>query len=190
MVYARVSRTPALIFITAVWQFSGEILKLSLGPQTSDWAYHHGGGKVRIAWEDPAEVPDWWSARFLELYGVEFDNSAGHIIYPRGVIRLDKAGRGVISSAEADCWGSCILPVSDPDLVRGMFGQVRGDAILGGPEWDGPWSQRLDWVSESQVDPTTLSKPVDGEVSTYILDQEVLESVALNDLLETFGASS
>ena len=105
---------------------------------------------------------------------------------PRGVVRFSASGTGVISTAETDdCWGSCIFPMSKPDLIVSVFGQVIADDLIVGPDWDGVWTQPLDWVGENQVDPRTLTKVVDG--GSFLLDQEVIQDAAYNDLMDTLG---
>ena len=189
MFYARVSRTPDLLFLTMCWEWEGETAKLGMGTNPSDWAYHHGAGNVRIKWADATEVPDYWNERFAEGYGKPFDNDEGFLIEPRGVVRFSGSGTGVISTAEADdCWGSCIFPMSKPDLIRAVFGEVVGNSLIVGPDWDGVWTQPLDWIGENQVDPRTLTKVVEG--GSFLLDQEVIQDTAYNDFIATLGGAN
>jgi len=190
MFYARVSRAgPDLVILTMCWEFVGETAKLSIGGNPSDWCYHHGAGKVRIKWADPDEVPDYWKTRFQDVYGKPFDNDEGFLMEPRGVVRFSASGTGVISTAETDdCWGSCIFAASSPngpDMLRSVFGTEIGNSLIVGPDWDGVWTQPLDWVGENQVDPRTLTKVVNG--GSFLLDQEVIQDAAYNDLMDTLG---
>ena len=182
--FIRISRTPDLVIATACFEHAGEIMRFSNSGGVGDWAYIHMNGRAVIKWPDDSLVPDWWLEKHLEVWGTPFVNADGMPIEPRGVLRFSASGEAMISSADPDTYGCCIVSLAREDVLRGVFGNTVADAVLGGPEWDGVWSQTLDWVSERQVDPRTLTKVVDG--STCLVDQEVLENNCYNDLLETF----
>lgn len=171
----RAIKTTHNLLLWSIWEQAGEVMRFDLN-LPGEWTCYLASGGIEVIYPVDLDPPPW----VLAL--PEWDARARRFVteWP-AVIRMRADLRNVlIRSTQPDTRVACLAPLDRAYLLGMLRSAALVDAILSDAGFDGPVHQVLTvWEEGVQVDPRTLTKIERG---ASVVDVDVVESVALNDL--------
>ena len=148
-------------------------------------------GAMRVVFPSYEDFPQWFRDRCDSGVMQDFDPGSSEYTFRApylGALQANAAGV-LIYAVEPRSVAVCIWPLDRAFLEHTFspLGERRDaliDRILDAPGRQGPFEGMIDFTRADQVDPATLVHK-DGDVG--ILDAELVESAALNDLRQRVG---
>ena len=178
-VLIRIAKTPDFVAFWTIWEAGGDAAEIIIEPGAErTFVLTEGTVRVSTGAKPTGEDDLDFENNLRSRPGFQRD---GYIDTDAPAIYPMTAGHWIAEARGGRAQGWCMVPLEEAKLASVLGGSVRVAQMLLGGEWDGPYHVHFDVVQDGMIDPADVGRIVQGR---KIIDAEMLETSALNDLRE------